>query len=133
MSWITKLLGDPNAKVVAKLRQEVASINGFEPAIAALTDDQLRAKTAEFKQRLTDGATLDDLAHEAYAVVREASKRVLGQRQYDVQLMGGLVLHRSGIAEMRTGEGKTLVSTLPVFLEWSRSLLTIDAPAPNSG
>lgn len=116
MSWITKLLGDPNAKVVAKLRQEVASINGFEPAIAALTDDQLRAKTAEFKQRLTDGATLDDLAHEAYAVVREASKRVLGQRQYDVQLMGGLVLHRSGIAEMRTGEGKTLTATAPMYL-----------------
>lgn len=116
MSWITKLLGDPNAKVIAKLRQEVASINGLEPAIAALSDDQLRAKTAEFKKRLEEGASLDDLAHEAFAVVREASKRVLGQRHYDVQLMGGLVLHRTGIAEMRTGEGKTLTGTSPVYL-----------------
>jgi preprotein translocase subunit SecA len=116
MSWITKLLGDPNAKVVAKLRQEVASINGFETAIAALKDDQLQAKTAEFKQRLEEGVNLDDIAHEAFAVVREASKRVLGQRHYDVQLMGGLVLHRTGIAEMRTGEGKTLTGTAPVYL-----------------
>lgn len=116
MSWITKLLGDPNAKVVAKLRQEVESINGFEGAIAALTDEQLQAKTAEFKQRLAEGAGLDDLAHEAFAVVREASKRVLGQRHYDVQLMGGLVLHRTGIAEMRTGEGKTLTATAPMYL-----------------
>ncbi len=116
MSWITKLLGDPNAKVVAKLRQEVASINGFETAIAALKDDQLQAKTVEFKKRLEEGASLDDIAHEAFAVVREASKRVLGQRHYDVQLMGGLVLHRTGIAEMRTGEGKTLTGTAPVYL-----------------
>lgn len=116
MSWITRIFGDPNAKVVAKLRQEAASINGFETAIAALTDEQLKAKTVEFKQRLVDGASLDDLAHEAFAVVREASRRVLGQRHYDVQLMGGLVLHRSGIAEMRTGEGKTLTATAPMYL-----------------
>ncbi len=116
MSWITKLLGDPNAKVVAKLRQEVAGINGLETVIMALTDDQLKAKTVEFKQRLEEGASLDDITHEAFAVVREASKRVLGQRHYDVQLMGGLVLHRTGIAEMRTGEGKTLTGTAPVFL-----------------
>ncbi|MDQ5952222.1 MAG: preprotein translocase subunit SecA [Patescibacteria group bacterium] len=116
MSWITKLLGDPNAKVVAKLREEVANINGLEPAIAALSDEQLRAKTAEFKQRLADGAQIDDLAHEAFAVVREASRRILGQRHYDVQLMGGLVLHKTGIAEMRTGEGKTLTGTSPVYL-----------------
>ncbi len=116
MSWITKLLGDPNAKVVAKLRQEVAGINGLETVITALTDDQLKAKTVEFKQRLEEGASLDDITHEAFAVVREASKRVLGQRHYDVQLMGGLVLHRTGIAEMRTGEGKTLTGTAPVFL-----------------
>lgn len=116
MSWITKLLGDPNAKVIANLSKEVANINGLEPAIAALTDDQLKAKTVEFKKRLEDGGALEDLAHEAFAVVREASKRVLGQRHYDVQLMGGLVLHRSGIAEMRTGEGKTLTGTAPVYL-----------------
>jgi preprotein translocase subunit SecA len=116
MSWITKLLGDPNAKVVANLRKEVESINGLEGAVAALTDEQLKAKTAEFKALLADGASLDDIAHEAFAVVREASKRVLGQRHYDVQLMGGLVLHRTGIAEMRTGEGKTLTATAPMYL-----------------
>ncbi len=116
MSWITKLFGDPNAKVVAKLRQEVDQINTLEPTISALSDEALRAKTVEFKERLEKGASLDDIAHEAFAVVREASKRVLGQRHYDVQLMGGLVLHGTGIAEMRTGEGKTLTSTLPIYL-----------------
>lgn len=116
MSWITKLLGDPNAKVVANLRKEVARINDLEPIISALSDADLAAKTVEFKDRLQKGETLEDLKYEAYAVVREASKRVLGQRQYDVQLMGGLVLHQTGIAEMRTGEGKTLTATAPMYL-----------------
>ncbi|MFZ2681992.1 MAG: preprotein translocase subunit SecA [Patescibacteria group bacterium] len=116
MSWITKFFGDPNAKVVANLRQEVAEINALEAGIAALSDEQLQAKTVEFKQRLTAGASIDSLTYEAFAVIREASKRVLGQRHYDVQLMGGLVLHKTGIAEMRTGEGKTLTGTAPIFL-----------------
>lgn len=116
MSWITKLLGDPNAKVVANLRKEVEKVNAFEPAISALSNEQLQAKTQEFKDRLAKGEALEALSHEAFAVVREAAKRVLGQRHYDVQLMGGLVLHRGGIAEMGTGEGKTLTGTSAVYL-----------------
>ncbi|MCR4312187.1 MAG: preprotein translocase subunit SecA, partial [Candidatus Uhrbacteria bacterium] len=116
MSILTKLLGDPNAKVIKALRSDVEKINAFEPVIAALTNDELKAKTAAFKERLAAGATLDDITFEAFAVAREAAKRALGQRQYDVQLMGGLVLHRGQISEMRTGEGKTLTSTAPVYL-----------------
>jgi preprotein translocase subunit SecA len=116
MSWITKLFGDPNAKIIAKLREEVTKINSLESLISNLSDDDLKAKTKEFKSLLEQGKDLEDLTHEAFAVVREASKRVLGQRHYDVQMMGGLVLHRTGIAEMRTGEGKTLTSTAPVYL-----------------
>ncbi len=116
MSFLSKIFGDPNEKVLKQLRADVDAINAFEPAIAALTDDQLKAKTAEFMQRLADGAAIDDLAFEAFAVVREASKRALGQRQYDVQLMGGLALHRGQISEMRTGEGKTLTAVAPTYL-----------------
>jgi len=94
----------------------VAKINALEPAMQALSDEQLRAKTVEFRERLAKGETLDSLLEEAFAVVREAAKRVLGQRHYDVQLVGGMILHRGGIAEMRTGEGKTLVATAPVYL-----------------
>jgi len=94
----------------------VAKINALEPNLQMLTDSELQAKTAEFKQRLSNGETLDDIMVEAFAVCREASRRVLGMRHYDVQLIGGLVLHRGNIAEMRTGEGKTLVATLPVYL-----------------
>ncbi|WP_414693905.1 preprotein translocase subunit SecA [Phenylobacterium sp.] len=94
----------------------VAKINDLEPAIEALTNEQLRAKTEEFRDRFAKGETLDDLLEEAFAVVREAAKRTLGQRHYDVQLVGGMVLHQGGIAEMRTGEGKTLVATAPVYL-----------------
>ena len=94
----------------------VAKINALEPAMQALSDEQLRAKTVEFRERLAQGAILDSLLEEAFAVVREAAKRVLGQRHYDVQLVGGMILHRGGIAEMRTGEGKTLVATAPVYL-----------------
>ncbi|KKW30017.1 MAG: Protein translocase subunit SecA [Candidatus Uhrbacteria bacterium GW2011_GWD2_52_7] len=116
MSILTKLLGDPNAKLIKGLRKEADQINAFESTVAALSNDELRAKTAEFKQRLVDGATLNDISLEAFAVAREAAKRTLGQRQYDVQMMGGLVLHRGQIAEMRTGEGKTLTATAPVYL-----------------
>ena len=93
-----------------------SDINEIEPQLVALSDDALRARTAQFKQQLADGAELDDILVEAFATVREAAKRTLGQRHFDVQLMGGMVLHRGMIAEMKTGEGKTLVATLPVYL-----------------
>ena len=107
---------DDNKKEVAKLTKRIESINAFEPHFEQKTDDELRSMTAEFKQRLADGQTLDDILPEAFAVVREASKRVLEMRHFDVQLMGGIVLHQGRIAEMKTGEGKTLVATLPVYL-----------------
>jgi len=103
-------------KILRELSKVVDQVNAFEPSIVALSDEALRGKTAEFKSRLAAGATLDDLMPEAFAVVREAAKRTLGQRHYDVQLMGGAALHRGNIAEMRTGEGKTLVATLPSYL-----------------
>ncbi|AQS60315.1 preprotein translocase subunit SecA [Desulforamulus ferrireducens] len=111
-----KNLFDDNAKEIKRLQRIVDDINGLEEQIASLTDEELRNKTGEFKQLLENGRTLDDILPEAYAVVREASKRVLGMRHYDVQLIGGMVLHQGRIAEMRTGEGKTLVATLPVYL-----------------
>jgi len=98
------------------MQARAQKITGLEPAVQALSDAELAAKTVEFRERLAKGATLDDLLDEAFAVVREASRRVLGQRHYDVQLVGGMVLHQGGIAEMRTGEGKTLVATAPVYL-----------------
>jgi len=103
-------------KDIKKLQKVVAKINSFTDAVAQLSDEQLQEKTVEFKQRLAKGETLDDLLPEAYAVVREASDRVLGMRHFDVQLMGGVILHQGRIAEMKTGEGKTLVATLPVYL-----------------
>ena len=116
MSFLTKLLGDPNAKALKSLQPNVEKINAFEPEYAKLTDEQLKAKTPEFKKRLANGESLDDVLPEAFAVVREVSKRVTGMRHFDVQLIGGMVLHSGKIAEMRTGEGKTLVATLPVYL-----------------
>src|SRR5688572_8162100 len=113
---LAKVIGTQNEREIKRLRPLVAEINALEPSIQPLTDEQLRGKTAEFKQRLADGATIDDLLPEAFAVVREAGKRVLNMRHFDVQLMGGMVLHRGLIAEMKTGEGKTLVATLPVYL-----------------
>jgi len=113
---LTKIFGSSNDRKVKAMMGRVAKINALEPQIAALSDDQLRAKTDEFKQRLAKGQTLDDILNEAFAVVREAAKRVLGQRHFDVQMVGGIVLHKGGIAEMRTGEGKTLVATLPCYL-----------------
>src|SRR6185295_15046377 len=113
---LTGIFGSRNERLLRQLNKSVAKINAFEPALQALTDEELRAKTDAFKQRLAAGETLDDLLSEAFAVVREASRRVLGLRHYDVQLIGGMVLHLGKIAEMRTGEGKTLVATLPVYL-----------------
>lgn len=111
-----KLFGSSNERKVKTLTARVAKINAYEAEYAALSDEALKAKTAEFKARLEQGQTLDDILNEAFAVVREASKRVLGMRHFDVQLVGGMVLHFSGISEMRTGEGKTLVATLPTYL-----------------
>ena len=110
------IFGSSNDRYVKSLGGIVAKINAFEPAISALSDDALSAQTAMFRERLAQGATLDDLLPEAFATVREAAKRTLGQRHYDVQLIGGIVLHRGEIAEMRTGEGKTLVATLASYL-----------------
>jgi len=113
---LKNLLGDPNARKLKKYQPDVVEINLLEEEVSALSDDALVAKTAEFKQRLEKGESLDDLLTEAFAVVREASKRVLGMRHFDVQLIGGMVLHEGQIAEMKTGEGKTLVATLPAYL-----------------
>ena len=116
LGFIQKLLGNKNAKEIKRIRSIVEEINGLESELLSLSDTSLRAKTEEFKARLANGETLDDILPEAFAVVREASKRVLGMRHFDVQMIGGIVLHRGNIAEMRTGEGKTLVATLPVYL-----------------
>ncbi|MCX5617240.1 preprotein translocase subunit SecA [Bombella sp. TMW 2.2543] len=110
------LFGHSNDRSLKKYQRRVPEINALEPQVQALTDDELKGKTAEFRQRLADGASLDDLLNEAFAVCREASRRVLGMRHFDVQLIGGMVLHDGRIAEMRTGEGKTLVGTLAVYL-----------------
>ncbi len=113
---LTKIVGSKNERTLKRLRPSVERINALEPSIARLSDDELRAKKGEFQNRLTQGTALDELLPEAFAVVREAGKRVLGMRHFDVQLIGGMVLHEGRIAEMRTGEGKTLVATLPAYL-----------------
>ncbi len=113
---LKKIAGSQNERDLKKLYPSVDTINGFEPSIAALSDSALRDKTAEFRKRLSLGESLDDLLPEAFAVVREASKRTLNMRHFDVQLLGGMVLHNGRIAEMKTGEGKTLVATLPAYL-----------------
>ncbi len=110
------LFGSQNDRILKGLQKPVASVNALEPAVSALSDDDLRAKTEAFKARLAAGEEVDALQAEAFAVVREAARRVLGQRHFDVQLLGGMVLHQGKIAEMKTGEGKTLVATLPVYL-----------------
>lgn len=112
----TAIFGSSNDRTLKRLNKRVAQINKLEPEFEKLSDEALKAKTAEFKQRLADGASLDSLLHEAFATVREASKRVLGMRHFDVQLIGGMVLTNRNIAEMRTGEGKTLTATLPCYL-----------------
>ena len=113
---LKNLIGDPNKRKLDKLRPDVALINSLAPELAALSDRELQGKTGEFKQRLEKGEPLDELLPEAFAVVREAATRVLGLRHYDVQMLGGMILHRGEIAEMKTGEGKTLVATLPSYL-----------------
>ena len=113
---IDRIMRAGEGKILRDLSKVVDQVNAFEPAISPLSDESLRAKTAEFKTRFAGGESLDDLLPEAFAVIREAAKRTLGQRHYDVQIMGGAALHRGNIAEMRTGEGKTLVATLPSYL-----------------
>ena len=115
-SLLTRVFGSRNERLLKQLQKNVVKINAFEPKLQKLSDDQLKAKTGELRQRVAAGETLDQVLAEAFAVVREASVRVLGLRHYDVQMVGGMVLHLGKIAEMRTGEGKTLVGTLPVYL-----------------
>ncbi|HQT80474.1 MAG TPA: DEAD/DEAH box helicase, partial [Rhodopila sp.] len=115
-SFARAIFGSANDRSLKGYQRRVPQINALEDGMKALSDEALAAKTVEFRQRLADGATLDDLLPEAFATVREAGRRVLGQRHFDVQLVGGMVLHDGKIAEMKTGEGKTLVATLPVYL-----------------
>src|SRR3990170_3954501 len=116
LKWVTGILGDSNEKEVRRLAPIVGQINALEPELQALSEAQLRAKTDEFRQRLAGGEPLDDLLPEAFAAVREASCRTTGLRHFDVQLIGGAALHEGKIAEMKTGEGKTLVATLALYL-----------------
>ncbi|MFZ1896424.1 MAG: DEAD/DEAH box helicase, partial [Rhodoplanes sp.] len=111
-----KIFGTANDRRIRSYRPRVAAINALEPELAGLSDDELRARTEAFRKELADGKSLDDLLVPAFATVREAAKRTLGQRHFDVQLIGGMVLHEGRISEMKTGEGKTLVATLPVYL-----------------
>ena len=113
---LKSIFGSKNERELKRMGKNVVRINALEPTIQALSDDQLKAKTQEFRDRFQKGETLDDLLPEAFAVVREASRRVMNMRHFDVQLIGGMSLHEGRIAEMRTGEGKTLVSTLPSYL-----------------
>ena len=116
MGIFRKIFKSYSEKEVKRVMPIVDKINGLEEEISKLTDEQLKNKTNEFKEQLEEGKTPDDILPEAFAVVREASKRVLGMRHFDVQLIGGIILHQGRIAEMKTGEGKTLVATLPVYL-----------------
>ena len=113
---LKKIFGSRNDRLIKQYSQSVTRINAFEPAITALSDEALKAKTEEFRARHAKGEPLDDMLPEAFAVVREAAKRVLGMRHFDTQMIGGMVLHHGKIAEMRTGEGKTLTATLAVYL-----------------
>src|SRR2546425_11520218 len=113
---VKKFVGSRNDREIKKIQPLVAKINDLEPHISSLTDEQLQAKTPEFKQRFENGETLEELIPDVFAVVREAGKRILNMRHFDVQLIGGVVLHQGRISEMKTGEGKTLVATLPAYL-----------------
>jgi preprotein translocase subunit SecA len=116
LDWTKKIFGDPNKKELKRLQPIVEKINSYEPDISKLNDEKLKDKTPEFRERLNKGETLDDILPEVFAVVREAAKRVTKMRPFDVQLVGGIVLHQGKIAEMATGEGKTLVATMPAYL-----------------
>src|SRR5918994_2623849 len=113
---LTKIIGTKNERELKAIRPLVQRIGALEPSVVSLSDEALRAKTADFRQRVANGEPLDDLLPEAFAVGREAGRRTLNMRHFDVQLIGGIVLHRGTIAEMKTGEGKTLVATLPAYL-----------------
>ena len=117
MSIIDKIIGTHSERELKRIKSTVDAIEAMQPKMQALSDEELRGKTEEFKKRLADGETLDDIMPEAYATVREAGKRVLGMEHFRVQLIGGVILHQGRIAEMRTGEGKTLVATLPSYLD----------------
>ncbi|MGE5623045.1 MAG: preprotein translocase subunit SecA, partial [Bacillota bacterium] len=116
MSLLTQIFGSRNQRLIKQYQKTVREINALEPAMEKLSDAELQAKTPEFKDRIAKGATLDDILVEAFAVCREASKRVLKMRHFDVQLIGAMVLHYGKIAEMATGEGKTLMATLAAYL-----------------
>ncbi|MCC6557239.1 MAG: preprotein translocase subunit SecA, partial [Polyangiaceae bacterium] len=117
LTWaMKKIFGTSHERAIRRMKPRVEAIGRMEPELKKLTDEQLRAKTAEFKQKIANGATVDDLLVPAFAVCREAARRAVKMRHYDVQLIGGMVLHNGCIAEMRTGEGKTLVATLPCYL-----------------
>ncbi len=118
MSFLNKIFGDSSGRYIKEITPILGKVNSFEPEISKLSDEELKAKTLEFKTRLNPASdkkaeNLDDILPEAFACVREAAKRTLGERHFDVQILGGVVMHRGGIADMRTGEGKTLVATLP--------------------
>ena len=114
--FISKIVGSKNERELKRMQPLVEAVNALEPSMEAKSDAELSALTPAFRERLAAGETLDDLLPEAFAAVREAGKRTIGQRHYDVQLIGGIVLHEGKIAEMKTGEGKTLAATLPVYL-----------------
>ena len=114
--FATKMFGSKNAREIKRMRKTVMRINGLEEQFGNLADTELQGKTAEFRRRLDEGESLDSLLPEAFATVREAGRRVMGMRHYDVQLIGGITLHEGRIAEMKTGEGKTLVATAAVYL-----------------
>src|SRR5438552_9550977 len=116
LSVFKKIIPSKNERELKRLAPRVVAINALEPGMMKLSEDGLQAKTAELKQKVANGASLDDVLHEAFAVCREAGRRALNMRHFDVQLIGGMVLHKGTIAEMRTGEGKTLVATLPAYL-----------------
>ena len=117
---LAKIFGTKHEREIKKMRPMIAAISDLEPAMQKLSDTELAQKTIEFKQRVANGESLDDILIEAFAVCREGGRRVLNMRHFDVQLIGGIVLHRGKIAEMKTGEGKTLVATLPVLSERAR-------------
>ncbi|HEX5648806.1 MAG TPA: hypothetical protein VFX69_04040, partial [Steroidobacteraceae bacterium] len=115
-NWLTRIFGSRNQRLISQYNGIVRQTNAFEQTLQALSDAELAGKTVQFREQIAKGKSLDDLLPEAFAVVREASRRTLGLRHFDVQLIGGMVLHDGKIAEMRTGEGKTLVATLPAYL-----------------